>query len=350
MIRFVEGDIFKADVDALVNTVNTEGIMGKGLALQFKKKYPDNFNAYAKACAEGRVTLGSMFTFDTNALTGPKYIINFPTKKHWRNKSSLQDIMAGLSSLAKDITRLGIKSIAVPPLGCGLGGLRWAEVKTAIENGLGDIHDVEIIVYSPLKGKNPAPVVETSTNMTPLKATILAAFQRYMLFATSTSVTFVEAHKLAYFLQVLGVPLRLNFAAWRYGPYARNLSHVFSAMEGRYIEGFRDGTALAFDGFTLMPTSANVAKSAKTGEYQNALKKLELLVEGFESPTSLELLATIHWLAVENSVPLTRHDMIEAISCWCGNREGWGDRKRRLFTDEDIADAIERIKTILSPQ
>ena len=129
MVELVTGNLLQADVEALVNTVNTVGAMGKGIALQFKQAYPANFEAYRKAVARGDVQPGRMFVFETGLLTNPRIIVNFPTKRHWRGGSRIEDIDAGLQDLAHVIVTRGIRSIAIPPLGCGNGGLDWGEVR-----------------------------------------------------------------------------------------------------------------------------------------------------------------------------------------------------------------------------
>ena len=139
MIEYKTGDLLAEEADALVNTVNCVGHMGAGIALQFKKAWPENFRAYAAACRDGEVQPGRMLTYETNQLTPPRYIINFPTKRHWRGRSRLQDIDAGLVALAEEIRRLDLKSIAVPPLGAGLGGPTWNQVRPRIERGAGSV-------------------------------------------------------------------------------------------------------------------------------------------------------------------------------------------------------------------
>ena len=136
MIRFKSGDILAEDAEALVNPVNCVGVMGRGLALQFKKAFPENFLAYATACEEGGFRPGRMFVVDTLQITNPGYIINFPTKRHWRESSRLLDIEAGLKDLTQVIRARGIRSIAVPPLGSGLGGLEWSSVRPLVETAL----------------------------------------------------------------------------------------------------------------------------------------------------------------------------------------------------------------------
>ncbi len=121
MIEYKTGNILTEDTEALVNTVNCVGIMGRGLALQFKKTYPDNYNAYKKACNRKEMQPGKMFVFSITGSTRPQYIINFPTKQHWRGNSKLEDIKIGLLALAKELEQRKIRSVAIPPLGCGLG-------------------------------------------------------------------------------------------------------------------------------------------------------------------------------------------------------------------------------------
>src|SRR5690606_12589675 len=139
------GDILAADAEAIVNTVNCVGIMGRGIALQFKNAFPKNFKAYEAACARGEVQPGKMFVFETRTLTNPKFIINFPTKRHWRGKSRIEDIDSGLKALAEEIRTRGIRSIAIPPLGSGLGGLNWADVRPRICEALRGFDDLQVI-------------------------------------------------------------------------------------------------------------------------------------------------------------------------------------------------------------
>ena len=149
MIEFTTGDILRADAEALVNTVNCVGIMGRGVALQFKNEFPANFKAYEAACARDEVRPGKMFVFETRELTGPKFIINFPTKRHWRGKSRMEDIDSGLKALVEEVRNRGIRSIAIPPLGSGLGGLNWADVRPRIEAALRGVNDLHVIVFGP---------------------------------------------------------------------------------------------------------------------------------------------------------------------------------------------------------
>lgn len=148
MITTSHGDLIHAEAEALVNTVNTVGVMGKGIALQFKRVYPKMFDDYKAACSRREVSLGAMHIWETGQLI-PRYIINFPTKGHWRDKSKLADIEAGLVDLVRVVHELGINSIAVPPLGCGNGGLRWNDVEPLIRSAFAALPRVRFALYPP---------------------------------------------------------------------------------------------------------------------------------------------------------------------------------------------------------
>ena len=149
MITYKSGDLFSEDAEALVNPVNCVGVMGRGVALQFKRAWPENFDAYAAACRRREVQPGRMFVFERSAPAGPRYIVNFPTKRHWRDKSIIEDIDAGLSALVVEVRRRGIRSIAIPALGAGLGGLDWADVRPRIERAMRELPEVSVVVFEP---------------------------------------------------------------------------------------------------------------------------------------------------------------------------------------------------------
>jgi O-acetyl-ADP-ribose deacetylase (regulator of RNase III) len=154
-IKITEGNLLQAQADALVNPVNCVGVMGKGLALQFKQAFPANFRAYETACKAEQVRPGRMLIHDNGRLALPYWIINFPTKRHWRQPSQLHDIRSGLDALVADVRRLGIRSIAVPPLGCGLGGLDWRHVCPLIEQAFAAVPDVQVLLYAPHDVRTP---------------------------------------------------------------------------------------------------------------------------------------------------------------------------------------------------
>ncbi len=149
MIEFTRGNILRAEAEAIVNTVNCVGVMGRGIALQFKKAWPENFKAYAVACKKYEVQPDKMLVFDTQQLANPRYIINFPTKRHWRGSSHIEDIDSGLEALAATIREKNIQSIAIPPLGSGLGGLDWHQVRPRIEQAMSELPDVHVLIYEP---------------------------------------------------------------------------------------------------------------------------------------------------------------------------------------------------------
>ena len=235
MIETTTGDILAADAEALVNTVNCVGIMGRGIALQFRKAFPNNFKAYEAACRRQQLHPGKMFVFETGSLTNPRYIINFPTKRHWKGKSRLVDIESGLTDLVVEMRRLGIRSIAIPPLGCGQGGLDWAEVRPRIEQALKAVPDVRVLLFSPTGA--PVSVIWTSSSsvpkMTEGRAALVGLMQRYLAGLMDPFISLLEVHKLLYFMQEAGESsLRLRYAKAPYGPYAENLRHFLMSVEG----------------------------------------------------------------------------------------------------------------------
>ena len=240
MIEYRTGDILQADAEALVNTVNCVGIMGRGVALQFKNAYPDNFNAYAAACAREELQPGRMFVFETGQLS-PKYIINFPTKRHWRGKSRMEDIESGLAALAEEIRRRRIGSVALPPLGSGLGGLDWRDVRPRIEAALGGLTEVHVMVFEPHTASQIVTRSHNVPKMSAGRAALVVLMYRYLGGLMDPFVTLLEVHKLMYFMQEAGEPLKLRFRKALYGPYAENLRHVLHAVEGHLVSGYADG-------------------------------------------------------------------------------------------------------------
>ena len=203
MIEFKTGDILAEDVEALVNSVNCVGVMGRGIALQFKNAYPENFKAYAAACKRNEVKPGCMFVFETGYLASPRCIINFPTKRHWRGKSRIEDIEAGLVALVQEIKERNIHSIALPPLASGLGGLEWQEVRQRIEAGLRELSDVRIVVFEPggAPGDGRANRSRDVPQMTPGRAALVGLMDRYLGGLLDPFVSLLEVHKLMYLMQ-----------------------------------------------------------------------------------------------------------------------------------------------------
>ena len=342
MIKETAGNLLRADAEALVNTVNTEGVMGKGIALQFKKAYPAMYDAYRTAAKAGEIRLGHVQVWSTGQMTGPKYIINFPTKGHWKSRSKLHDIESGLADLIQTVQRLGIASIAVPPLGCGNGGLDWSDVEPRIVAAFKEVPDVEVLLFAPAGAPAAAEIAATAERpeMTPGRAALVELVHRYTL-QSFMAPGLIESQKLMYFLQVAGEPLRLNFAANRYGPYADNLRHVLNVVEGHFLSGYGDGSSTVAEAepLTIMPGAVEEAEQAlkdADGTRERIDRVLEL-VDGFESAYGLELLATVHWLASrEESVD----DDALTKQVW-----EWSTRKARMFTADHVRAALGALRS-----
>ncbi len=325
MIEIIEGDILTADTEALVNSVNCVGIMGRGIALQFKKAFPDNFKAYAAACRRGEVEPGHMFVFQTGRLT-PRYIINFPTKRHWRGKSRMSDIDIGLAALVREIKQLEIRSIAIPPLGAGLGGLKWADVRPRIERALAHLPQVHALVFEPSGAPDPKAMV-TSTEvpkMTPGRAALVGLMERYLRGLMDPFITLLEIHKLMYFLQEAGQPLRLRYVKALYGPYAENLRQALSRIEGHLISGYADGGDAPDKELELVPGAVGDAQRFLEAHAvtRDRFDQVADLVQGFETPFGLELLSTVHWVVTRDAARSIEE--VERLTY------EWNDRKRRF--------------------
>lgn len=333
MIDFKVGNILTEDAEALVNTVNCVGVMGRGIALQFKKAFPDNFKAYAAACKLGEVRPGKMFVFETKQLTNPQYIINFPTKRHWRGKSRMEDVESGLEALVQEITSRKIRSVAIPPLGSGLGGLDWAQVRARLENTLGDREDVKVIVFEP-KGAPELSEIAASRdvpNMTEGRAALVGLMHQYLNGLLDPFVTLLEVHKLMYFMQEAGEPLRLRYKQGPYGPYAENLRHVLNAVEGHLVSGYADGGDEPDKQLELVPGAVEDALAYLKARPRTRahFDRVAELVEGFETPFGLELLATVHWLT-RNGQPRPLNDLVNDIYAWNPRKRQFSQRQIRL--------------------
>ena len=341
MIELAQGNLLEATADALVNTVNTVGVMGKGIALQFKKAFPENFRSYRAACNRGEVTPGKMFVFDRGRLDGPRYVINFPTKRHWREPSRLEDVRTGLEDLAEIVERLGIRSVAVPPLGCGNGGLSWAKVEPLIRRRLERLPSVRVLLFPP----QSAPVAETMPDrrvpqtLSPVRAAIIRLIDGYKKFGIYR-MSLVEVQKLAYFLQEAGEPMRLRFVKDKYGPYADQLRRVLVEMDGHFIAGIGDATGGARTLVTLQPGAVEEAEAVlrrnKTSD--GRYRRVNDLLEGFETAEGLELLATVHWVAT--------HDGCGTIKLAANAVHEWNARKRDIFSRAQIGAAWRRLSEL----
>ncbi len=336
MLEFTRGNILRADVEALVNTVNCVGIMGRGVALQFKNEFPDNYKAYEAACHREEVQPGRMFDFETGKFTNPKFIINFPTKRHWRGKSRMEDIDSGLRALVEEIRVRSIRSIALPPLGAGLGGLDWAEVRPRIEAALRGFDDLRTIVFEPIG----APVATKSHEAPPMtagRAALVVLVHRYLAGLLDPFVTLIELQKLMYFLQEAGQPLGLNYVKHHYGPYADNLRHVLTKIEGHLISGYHDGGDAPTKQLELVPGAVKDAEAflAKDPDTLRRFDRVGTLVEGFETPFGLELLATVHWVA--------RREGATSADFAAAKVHAWNEHKQK-FSQRQIGIAFDTLR------
>ena len=339
MIEFKTGDVLTENAEALVNSVNCVGVMGRGIALQFKKAFPDNFAAYAAACDREEVLPGRMFVYETQQITNPRYIINFPTKRHWRGRSRMADIDAGLEALANTIREREIRSIAIPPLGSGLGGLPWEDVRWRIARALGDLQDrVHVIVYEPVgaPAASSMPRHHETPVMTPPRATLVALMDRYLSGLLDPSMTLLEVHKLLYFMQEAGQPLRLRYQKAPYGPYADNLRHSLNILEGHFVSGYGDGGDEPEKEIELLDGAVEEANDclAQQPEVQHRLERVGNLVAGFETAFGLELLATVHWV-------ITKEGASTMNATFARVRE-WNDRKR-AFSERQVELAAKKL-------
>jgi O-acetyl-ADP-ribose deacetylase (regulator of RNase III) len=277
-----------------------------------------------------------MYTFITDSLINPKYIINFPTKNHWRGKSKIKDIESGLNALVEEIRRLNIKSIAIPPLGCGYGGLNWQDVRLVIENALKEAPDVAVYLFEP-KGTPEAesmPIETKTPNMTRARALFIKLIQQYSI--PGYRLSLLEIQKLAYFLQIAGEPLRLSYVKHKYGPYAENLNFVLQHIEGHFIRGYGDRSSKA--SIRLLPSAVEKAESflKKIPDAHNRLERVEKLIDGFETPYGMELLSSVHWVCTEKKNPAQNVDeAAEKIF-------NWNDHKRKTFKRSHIVKSWDR--------
>lgn len=350
MIRYTTGNLLEAEAEALVNTVNTVGVMGKGIALMFKERFPENYQAYKTACERNELQTGRMFVTPTGQLNGPKWVINFPTKRHWRPASKLEWIDEGLADLRRVLIENEIKSVAIPPLGSGNGKLDWADVKPLIEQHLDDLDDVEILVFEPTRAYHNVSKTTGVEKLTPPRAMIAEIIRRYEVLGLDCSI--LEVQKLAWVLNRtidrLGMknPLKLKFTANRYGPYSDNLRHLMDALDGSYLHcEKRLADASPTDTIHFAPSHAekvrNYFRGSEGGAYIEAVDRTDELIDGFQSPLGMEALATVGWLIDEADAEPTVPGIRAGIAAWPAD-SGAAERKQRLFRDNLLLAALER--------
>ena len=336
MLKLTKGDILKADAEALVNTVNCVGVMGRGIALQFRKAFPENFKAYKAACDKKSLQPGHMLVYELNRFENPRYIINFPTKRHWKGKSIIEDIESGLKALVQEINKHNIQSIAIPPLGCGLGGLKWEKVKPMIQKTFEKFNKVNVLLYEPAGPPEAKEMIkeELIPKMTTGRAVLLALINRYLEAVLDPFVSLLEIHKLMYFMQEAGENLKLNYTKGPFGPYAKNLRHVLNHIEGHFINGYADAADKPDIRITIKIDAAEKAENYLKNQSITCerFNRVVDLIKGFETPFGMELLSTVHWIASKEDTN-TISEIIDKTYAW--------NERKHMFQKEHIKIAWE---------
>lgn len=344
MIHYTTGNLLESKADALVNTVNTVGVMGKGIALQFKNMFPNNFKRYAAACKSNELTIGQLLvTEEKSLLSGTKIIINFPTKTDWRKPSEYQYIEKGLVELAKFIQDKNIKSIAIPPLGAGNGGLNWTHIKQLLEQYLSNI-DCNIYVYQPNTTIQEV-LKKERVKLTPARAMLLSVL--YDLVRHGEFVSEFAAEKIAYFLQRFGAKdiFKLEFQPNFYGPYSGKVKHVLYYLNGSYIMGYNSKDKKPFEELGLV-FDAEVDVQQFLNKPENAdckriVEKTASFLAGFYSSFGLELLSTLDFIKSVKKAT-TYESIIQEL-------ESWSDRKKTMSKNpKHIQIALTQLNTYLS--
>jgi len=336
MIETTKGNLLKAPAEALVNTVNTVGVMGKGIALQFRQAFPEMYRAYEKACKSGDLQLGQVQVFDLGGLVGgPRWVINFPTKGHWRAASRLTDVEAGLVDLVANVRKLGIRSIAIPPLGCGNGGLDWNEVRPRIEEAFASLPDVHVFIFEPAGAPKSSamPNKTTRPKLTLGQAALVGLMDRYLKGLLDPFVSLLEIHKLMYFFKASGEDLpKLTFEKQLYGPYSPVLRHLLIRMEKHLTRGFGEGADKPTTPIELLPGAVESAETFldKLPETKTRMERVAALIEGYEDPYGMELLSSVHWVMQHEA------GAIEDVEKAVAGVQNWNERKRRLLKPEHL--------------
>lgn len=352
MITLTKGNILESSAEALVNTVNTEGVMGKGLALQFKEAYPDNYRLYRAACKAGKVMIGKMFITVENTLESSKTIVNFPTKTTWRKPSEYSYIHHGLIALKEEIIERQIRSIAIPPLGSHNGGLEWPKVKQMIYDCFHDT-DCDIYIYEPSDAIIER-LKDERVKLTPARAMMLDILCDLVSYGEFASV--FAAEKIVYFLQRFGARdiFKIDFVRGYYGPYSKGkISHVLYYLNGSYIKGMGGMEVRPFEEIWILHDTAKTVTSyldmPENNQYKAICESVKQFLRGYYSSYSLELLATIDYI-LQNDAPL-KNDMNPASDIYIERinvvLKSWSDRKNKLFGNSKYLPTIlEHLKEI----
>tara|TARA_R110002020_G_scaffold5179_6_gene21940 strand:+ start:1847 stop:2878 length:1032 start_codon:yes stop_codon:yes gene_type:complete len=333
-LTFKTGDMFQERADAIVNTVNCVGVMGKGVALEFKRRWPENFKAYKRLCDNRQLRPGRVYVHqDGDLLTSNRrFLINFPTKDHWRAKSKMEFIDTGLDDLIGQILKLQIKSVVMPPLGCGNGGLDWREVKALMTEKLTPVKDVDFVVFVP---HSDGQLQASGVKITFERAVLLKSFNDLSVYFDGC-LTRITMQKIAYFLQELGVGFGLEFKRNEFGPYSAALRDAFESMERQgLLEGFTSDereTVVSKEGVELAEA---YLRDGELDIANRMIERVSRLVDGYESPYGLELLSSVHFLA--------QHENERSIDSIVAALGQWDERKRLKFDAAMVDGAFQRL-------
>ncbi|SEB10603.1 MULTISPECIES: macro domain-containing protein [unclassified Paenibacillus] len=323
MITYTTGDLLESKAEALVNTVNCEGYMGKGIAYQFKMKFPNNNKDYIKACKTGKLTVGKLHHFKENE----KIIINFPTKDKWREKSKIEYITSGLDELLNLITTLNISSVAIPPLGSGNGGLLWSEVKLIIENKINILsNSVDFIIYEPSKNYKTKPTNEPILNPSAL---VLMDIKLHL-----TKFNTIRLQKSAYFLNIFSGQNYFKFKKYKFGPYDNSI-----AIISKNIKAYQDYYEVknTKEAYTILKNKL-VSKKVedKLSFFEDAINKATSFVNEITTDHELECLSTVTFI-IQNNPGIDLDEIIIEF-------HKWSKEKREKFSEDEIRYSIEKLE------
>lgn len=350
MIKVLQGDLFASQAQTLVNTVNCVGVMGKGVALQFKKRFPEMFADYERRCADGEVRLGEPYLWAP--LVAP-WVLNFPTKDHWRSRTRLADIEAGLARLTACYRDWGIESLAVPPLGCGEGQLDWQVVGPTLYRGLAQL-DIDVELYAPWEvgsaELDPAFLgrevglgdVAGPTRLEPAWVALVAVLARIEQNPYRWPIGRIAFQKLAYFATAAGLPTGLHYRRASYGPYAEDLKSVQSRLtnNGLIVER-RAGRMYEV---CVGPTYGDAAAQHhdRLDEWGPIIERVaDLLLRGDTKQT--EIRASVHMAAADlqhrPGPKLTERDVVDEVLKWKA-------RRKPPLTERDVAEATRSMNIL----
>ncbi len=322
MLTYTTGDLLKSSAEALVNTVNCEGYMGKGIAYQFKLQFPKNNEDYVRACKSGALAIGKLHYYKEK----DKTIINFPTKNKWREKSHMEYIEKGLDQLVVLIQNLGLSSIAIPPLGSGNGGLIWAEVKLLIEKKLLDLSDnIDVFIYEPSRSYSCQPTVEPKLNTSGLVLMEikhnLVRFNKFRL------------QKTAYFVDVFSSKKYFNFKKHKFGPYDHSIDIISKNIREFQLYYGTRSTDEAKEILYNKIISESVEN--KLSELIIPIEKACSYVNTIKNDHELECLSSICFL-IEQNTPMSTEQILIGF-------KQWSEDKAARFNDNEILLGIEKL-------